>query len=121
MGKPAPANAKGVTVALTAFDPNGNTQDLGTVTSDFNGVFRKVWVPPVPGEYQVFATFVGSGSYGSSYAETFFNVDSAPETAQPPETPPDMTGTYVTYGTIAIIITIIIVGAVIVLVLRRRP
>ena len=121
MGKPAPANAKGVTVALTAFDPNGNTQDLGTVTSDFNGVFRKVWVPPVPGEYQVFATFVGSGSYGSSYAETFFNVDSAPETPQPPETPPDMTGTYVTYAAIAVIVAIAIVGAIIILVVRKRP
>ncbi len=33
-----------------------------------------MWEPPVLGEYTVIATFKGSGSYYTSYAETAFGV-----------------------------------------------
>jgi len=73
-----PCDAKGVPVHLTAIDPNGNFQDIGEVTSDISGNFGKSWVPPVPGEYHVTATFDGSASYGSSSGTCYFVVDEAP-------------------------------------------
>jgi len=75
MNKPKPEDAQGVMVKLTAIDPNGNSQDLGEVTSDINGNFGINWKPPVLGLYYVEAEFEGSGSYGSSTASTYFAVD----------------------------------------------
>ncbi|MCW4019126.1 MAG: PQQ-binding-like beta-propeller repeat protein [Candidatus Bathyarchaeota archaeon] len=69
-----PADAQGVPVHLTAIDPNGNFQDLGTATTDIGGSYGIEWVPPVEGTYQVTATFAGSKSYGGSYATTQFAV-----------------------------------------------
>ena len=89
MDQAYPKDAKGVTVKLTAIDPNGNFQDIGEATSDISGSFGKSWIPPVPGEYQVTATFEGSEAYGGSTATTYFVVGEAPAAAQPiePEAP----------------------------------
>jgi hypothetical protein len=75
--RPKPMDAKGVPVHLTAIDPNGNFQDIGTVTSDINGNYGISWTPPVPGTYQVTATFEGSKSYGPSSASAYFAIDEA--------------------------------------------
>ena len=71
---PKPTNATGVSVHLTAVDPNGNYQDIGNVTSDLKGNYLTSWTPPVPGLYKLTATFDGSDSYYSSDAETGFLV-----------------------------------------------
>ena len=86
MQQPKPTNATGVRVHLTAYDPNGNTQDIGTVTSDLSGLYSAMWTPPVEGKYTIIATFEGSESYWSSYAETALGVSNAP-TASPTATP----------------------------------
>jgi hypothetical protein len=65
-----PNNVIGVKVHLTALDPNNNTEDLGSVTSDESGIFHLDWTPPVPGEYVVKADFAGSASYGPSSAKS---------------------------------------------------
>jgi len=94
MQKPRPEDATGVTVKLTAIDPNGNYQDIGEVTGDLNGNFGKSWIPPVPGEYHITATFEGSESYGSSSDTTYFVVDEAPSPAvliEPEPTEPEPT------------------------------
>ena len=70
--QPKPTNATGVPVHLTAIDPNGNFQDIGTATSDITGNYAISWTPPVPGIYTVTATFEGSNSYYSSSAETSY-------------------------------------------------
>jgi hypothetical protein len=88
MQKPMPTDAKGVTVKLTAIDPNCNYQDIGTVQADSHGNFGTSWVPPVPGEYYILAEFEGSSSYGSSSATTYFVVDEAPIAATPMEPEP---------------------------------
>jgi hypothetical protein len=94
MQKPIPANATGVPVKLTAVDANGAAQDLGTVTSDMSGLFSQVWAPTTPGKYTVIATFEGSDSYDSSFAETVVVVVAAvppasvPPTSTPPTPPP---------------------------------
>ncbi|MFB3888224.1 MAG: PQQ-binding-like beta-propeller repeat protein [Candidatus Bathyarchaeia archaeon] len=95
MQKPKPTNATGVPVKLTALDPNGNTQDIGTVSSDAAGMFKKMWTPPVPGEYTIIATFAGSESYYDSSAETAIGVSVAPPapvvTSAPAPTTPQET------------------------------
>jgi hypothetical protein len=79
--RPEPMDAKGVTVALTAFDPNGNTEQIGNVISDIDGNFMTAWTPPVPGVYKITATFAGSGSYFASHAETGIVVSKAASVA----------------------------------------
>jgi hypothetical protein len=89
MQKPCPENAAGVEVVLTTLDPNGNTYDVCKATTSLSGVFGCTFEPPVPGLYKITATFEGSDSYASSYAETYINVEEAPSPAQPiePEAP----------------------------------
>ena len=61
--QPEPMNATGVPVTLTALDPNGNIENLGTTTSNINGNYAIDWTPPVPGLYTITATFSGTNSY----------------------------------------------------------
>jgi len=119
MQKPMPTDVKGVEVKLETLDPNGNFYDIGTVTSDSSGMFKKMWTPEVPGEYTIIATFAGSESYWSSYAETAVGVSEAPPATPAPEYPQpiDPTWTIVAIG-IAMIIAVAIVGL---LMLRKRP
>jgi len=70
MQKAIPTNAAGVTVKLTAISPNGNVEQIGTVTSDTSGMFKKLWTPPTEGEYTIVAAFEGSKSYYASQSET---------------------------------------------------
>ncbi len=72
-----PNNAKGVPVHLTAIDPNGNYQEIGTAVSDNGGSFAITWTPPVEGIYQITASFEGSKSYGSSYGTSHLAVGAA--------------------------------------------
>jgi hypothetical protein len=119
---PRPTNATGVPVALTVLDANGNYRQIGTTTSDSNGAFSLTWTPDIPGKYTVYASFDGSAGYYPSHAETAFDVQSAPATStpQPLQVQPP-TEMYITAATIAIIIAIAIVGAVVVLMIRKRP
>jgi hypothetical protein len=118
MQQSMPTNATGVEVTLDTLDPNGNFVHIDTVTSDTSGMFKKLWTPEVPGEYTVIATFAGSASYYSSYAETAIGVSEAPAATAPPEYPQpiDYTMHFVGVG-IAIIIAVAIVG---VLILRKK-
>jgi hypothetical protein len=145
--QPKPNNVKGVTVQVTATDPNGNFQDVGTATGDAFGNFAISWTPPVPGVYKVTATFAGSASYGDSSAGTAFIVSEpkaapavvptseptmppvTPVTPTPPQpvspspseavTPPTSAEPTTTYIAIGVAV-IVIVAAAAVLVLRRR-
>jgi hypothetical protein len=122
MQKPQPKNATGVPVSIDVLDSNGNYRNIGTTTSDANGAFSLQWTPDITGKYTVIATFAGSESYWGSHSETSFAVDAATPTASPyPVTVLPPTETYFAISTIAIITAIAIVGAVIVLVLRKRP
>jgi hypothetical protein len=116
--QPKPKNATGVEVSLDTIDPNGNFVHIATTTSDDSGMFKKAFVPEVPGEYTIIATFGGSKSYYSSYAETAIYVDEAPPPTPEPAVltlPPFET--YIMGATVAIIIAIAIVGL---LLFRKR-
>jgi hypothetical protein len=119
----APPACIGVPVTLTAVDPNGNAINIGTVTSDTSGSFAYQWTPTTAGMYTIYATFTGSNSYYSSYAETHATVSTTP-TVSPTPTPvsglatTSSVMTYIIIAAIAIIIAIAIVGA---LILRKHP
>jgi hypothetical protein len=111
----------GVPVILTAFDSNGNTQNIGTATTNaYTGAFSYTFTPPIEGDYTIMATFAGDESYGSSGASTAIYVGLAPTaapTAPPAKEPIDHTWTIVGMG-IAIIVAVII--ATILLLMKRK-
>jgi hypothetical protein len=117
-----PSNTTGVEVTLDAIDPNNNFVHLGTATSDASGTFGYAWTPPdVPGKYTIIATFAGSESYYSSYAETYTFVSEAPPAAPTPAPaaqPLPPIETYFIVATVVLLIAIAIVG---ILLLRKRP
>jgi hypothetical protein len=124
MQKPCPANFTGVTVSLTAVDPNGNYVQIGTATTDAQGLYHYTWTPPnVPGDYTITASFAGTNSYYGSAAETAMTVTPAP-TAAPTAAPQANLATtadlmtYIVVAAVAIIIAIAIVGF---LILRKHP
>lgn len=119
---PMPTNAVGVQVTLDVIDANGNYRNVGTATTDSKGWFTFAWKPDIEGAYKLIATFSGSKSYWPSSAETSFVVDPAAASPEEVTIPPDNSATYVMYGTIAIIVAIAIVGAILaLLMLRKRP
>jgi hypothetical protein len=119
--QPMPKNATGVTVKLETLDPNGNFYEIGTVTSDSSGGFKKMFTPEVPGEYTIIATFEGSKSYYSSCAQAYIGVAEIPQASPTPTPPPpSMADTYLLPATAGIIIAIVVVGLVLMLMLRKR-
>jgi hypothetical protein len=119
---PEPSNATGVDVTLSVIDANNNCREIGTATSDANGFFSYEWNPDIPGKFTVIATFAGSKSYWPSQAETAFAVDPAPEaTPGPTPTPASMSEMYFLPSVAGIIVAIAVVGALILLLLRKRP
>jgi len=116
-----PTNATGVMVDISVFDANNNFRSIGTAQSDANGVFSLAWKPDIAGHYKVFATYAGSQGYYGSSAETAFTVDvPAEHTAAPTETPASIADQYLLPATGGIIVAIILVGAVLALLLRKR-
>jgi hypothetical protein len=91
MQKPKPADTIGVTVKLTAYDPNGNSQNIGTTTTDANGKYGITWTPALEGTYYVIAEFEGTTAYWSSQDTTYFAVGTA--TALQPTSSPTPTQT----------------------------
>lgn len=117
-----PTNASGVQVTLDAVDPNGNYIHIGNVTSDSTGMFSYQWLPEVTGKYNIVATFPGSNSYYTSFTETAIAVDEAATTPTPsPQPLTSVADLYFVPAIAGIIVVIIIVGALIMLVLRKRP
>ena len=117
----APSNATGVEVLIDVIDANGNYRNIGTATSDTSGMFTYTWTPDISGDYTVIATFAGSNSYYGSTAETSFHATEAPQaTPEPTPMPQSLSDMYILPGIIGIIIAIVIVGAVLFLLLRRR-
>jgi hypothetical protein len=121
--QPMPSNITGVPVTVSVTDSNGNCYSIGTATSDPSGMFTLTWVPTIAGNYTVTASFAGTQSYYSSSAETSFYATAAhPETAAPTATPTSIADQYFIPMSIAVILVVIIIGAILaVLLLRKRP
>ncbi len=119
-----PANTTGVPISIDVIDSNGNYRNIGTTTSDASGSFSLNWTPDIPGNYTLAATFHGSQSYYSSYSEAHFHAlsPSATTSTSAPATANYATTTDFMIGIAAVIIAIIIIGALIMLMLsRKRP
>lgn len=117
-----PTNASGVPVTIDVLDANGNYRNIGTTTSDGNGVFSFAWVPDIPGKYTVYVTFAGSAAYYPSFAQSAFVVDPAPAaTAEPTAKPDSAADLYFVPAIVGLLIAIIVVGLLTILVLRKRP
>jgi len=122
--QPIPTDVTGVPVTLTETDHNGNTYTIGTTTTDSSGTWAYNWTPPISGNYTIVATFAGTNSYYGSCAETHIYANSPAPTAAPTASPPTglASTSTVEYGIVAVIIVIIIIGALIMLMLsRKRP
>jgi hypothetical protein len=117
--RPMPQDAKGVPVKLETLDPNGNFYEIGNTTTDITGNYAVSFTPSVPGMYTIIASFEGSAAYGSSVAQTYINVEEAPQASPTPTPPPPaMTDTDVIgFGT-ALIIVVAVGFAIIIL--RKR-
>ena len=122
--QPFPTGATGVTVTLSVIDSNNNFRTIGTTTSDTSGHYAFTWIPDIPGNYTLIASFAGSNSYYGSTTETNFYASSPATTTTPSATAQSnlaTTSTVVT-GIVAIIIVIIIIGVVLaLLMMRKRP
>jgi hypothetical protein len=115
-----PPKPNGVAVKLVAVNPNGNTIDIGTVTSYSGGSFSETWIPPAEGKYTVYATFDGSNSYYGSYAQTALSVTKAStETSTQQQTIPDYTMTIIG-AAIAIIIAVVIAVTINIMILKKH-
>jgi hypothetical protein len=121
--QPLPSNFKGVEVDLSVVDANGNYRNIGTATTDSKGNFNLVWTPDISGTYNVIAAFGGTDGYWPSYQETVFDVvdAAATPTTQPVTDEPSLADQYILPLGIAIIVAVFIVGAILALMVRKRP
>jgi hypothetical protein len=121
MQQPCPSTITGVPITIDVIDSNNNYRTIGTTTSDTAGTFRFTWTPDITGDYTVIATFAGSESYYSAYANDGFTVLPAPEATAPPTPPPaNAADLYLLPGIGVIVAAIAIVGIVLALLLRKR-
>ncbi len=109
-------------MTINVIDANNNYRTIGTATTDESGYYSIAWTPDISGKYTVIATFAGTNGYWGSSAKTGFTVDEPTTTGTPqPTQAPSMADIYFVPGIAAVIIVIVIVGAVLLLALRKRP
>jgi len=119
-----PSNITGVPVTIAVTDSNGNCYPIGTATTTPSGFYSLTWTPTISGNFTVTATFAGTQSYYGSSATSAFYA-SLPQARQAPTAAPIgnvATQSTLEYIGIAIIIVIVIIGAVLaILVTRKHP
>jgi len=119
--KPKPANATGVEVVVSVFDPNSNIYEVGRTTSETDGTYKLMFTPEVPGEYTIIASFDGSESYWPSSAVTAIGVEDAPAaTPEPTPMPASAADLYFLPMSVATIVAIIVIGLLLFLMIRKR-
>jgi hypothetical protein len=120
--KPLPTNFLGVNVDINVVDSNGNYRTIGTATTDAKGQYNLIWTPDISGNYQVIATFAGTNGYWPSSATAAFTVMEPAATPVPTQAATaSMVEQYFVPAVVGIILAIVLVGAVLLLVLRKRP
>jgi outer membrane protein assembly factor BamB len=116
-----PTDAKGVEIVVEVLDPNSNYYQVGRTTSDATGFYSLSFTPEVSGKYTVVARFAGSESYYSSFAKTGLGVEEATAvTPEPTQAPTSLADQYLLPATGGIIAAIAVVGALMLLQLRKR-
>ena len=114
----------GVPVTLIAIDPNGNTINIGTTTTNgYYGTFSYAWTPPGPGQYTIIASFAGDNSYGSSSTSSALGVNAGPAgttTTTTTQTQPEESPTAMYTLAAVIVLIILVIIAIVIMVARRR-
>jgi hypothetical protein len=120
--QPLPSNLTGVPISVYVLDSNNNYRSIGTTTSNSLGDWGLTWTPDITGNYTIYAVFAGTHGYYPSSSSTFLYAGSPPSTVAPTATPMSGLASNATleYGLVAIIIIIIIIGAVLALLVTRK-
>jgi outer membrane protein assembly factor BamB len=119
---PKPLDVTGVEVTISVLDANGNYREIGKTTSDSNGFYSFDWTPDIPGKYTVYASFTGSKAMYPSNAETAFKINPASETPTPqPTQQSSMADLYFVPAIAGLFVFVAIIGALTILLLRKRP
>jgi hypothetical protein len=126
MQNPKPTSTTGVDVNLEAIDPNGNTVNLGTATTDASGTYVFSVTPSMltagAGTYKILATFSGTNSYWQSSSEAGVTLNAAASTITPAPQQATLTSTdLMTYIVGAVVAIIIALAIATVLILRKHP
>jgi hypothetical protein len=123
MQQQKPLNATGVPITISVLDANGNYRQIGSATSDINGMYSFMWTPDIPGSYIITADFEGSNAYYPSKAEASFYATPAAASPTPTAAPvSSVADTYFVPAIAGIFVLIIIVLAILVLMMiRKRP
>ena len=117
-----PTNATGVPLVVSVIDSNGNYRQVGTTTSDSSGHYSFVWKPDITGAFQIYVTFAGSAAYFGSSATATYYSDQAAATAAPAATQaPTAADLYFIPAIVGVIVAIIVVGAVLALLVSKKP
>ena len=116
-----PETPTGVSVSIDAIDPKGNYVHIGDTSTSIASGYSFMWKPDMVGKYSVTATFAGSPSYGSSWAETAVGVVEAPAAPEPITipVPPDYSQ-QLNIILAAVVVAIILAVVAIALVIRKR-
>jgi outer membrane protein assembly factor BamB len=121
MQKPRPMDVDGVEVSIDVLDANGNYRSLGTAMTDSSGLFSFTWQPDIEGTYTVIASFAGSESYWSSFAETSFVAGATETTPMPTDQPASPADMYFIPAVVGLLVVMIIGFVLILLMLRKKP
>jgi hypothetical protein len=122
--QPLPSNLTGVPISVYVLDNNHNYRSIGQTTSNALGDWGLTWTPDITGNYTVYAVFAGTNGYYPSSASTFMFAGLPPSSPAPTATPVSglASNTTLEYGLVAIIVVIVIIGAVLaILVTRKHP
>jgi hypothetical protein len=121
MDQNKPTSFTGVTVTINVVDANGNYRTVGTATTDMNGFYSFNWTPDITGKYTVVATFAGNNGYYGSSSESAFAVDAAATTVAPTAAPQSAADLYFIPAIAGLFVAIVVVIALVVLVLKKKP
>ena len=123
MQYPRPTNTTGVPVTISVLDPNNNTYQVATATSDANGFYSINFHSKCPRSIHSHHHFRRLQIILGINAETAINVENAPQATTQPivENNTSAFDPYFVPAVVAIIVAIAIVGMVMVLMHRKRP
>ena len=120
--QPMPSNVTGVLVTFYVLDSNNNYRSIGSTTTNSLGDYSFTWKPDITGSFTLYATFAGTQSYYGSSASTAFYASASAPTQAPTTTPLSglASNSTLEYGLVAIIVVIVIIGAVLALLVTRK-
>jgi hypothetical protein len=120
--QPLPSNLTGVPISVYVLDSNNNYRSIGSTTSNALGDWGLTWTPDIAGNYTIYGVFAGSHGYYAASTSTFLYAGSPAATTAPSATPTTGLASNATleYGLVAVIIIIVIIGAVLALLVTRK-